>query len=258
MNVTAIIQARMNSTRLPGKIMKEVLGRPLLGYLVERLRRSGRIGDVVLATTVSPEDNPVAVLARELGVKIFRGSEQNVLDRFHGAATTFGARHIMRITADCPLIDPDLLDSLIAYYFSDALDYASNNNPPTLPDGLDAEVFTFEALDSAHAHATLPSEFEHVTPYILNHPELFRAGTWSYHEDLSHLRWTVDEPEDFELVRRVIEVLYPGNSDFRTGDVLDLLRRRPELGTINARFERNEGYLASLEADRTLLHKGRV
>jgi len=245
----------MNSTRFPGKIMRKILGKPLLGYLVERLRCSARIGDIVVATTVHPQDDPVAALARGLGLKVFRGSEQNVLDRFHGAATTFGARHIMRITADCPLIDPDLLDSLIAYYFSNAFDYASNNNPPTLPDGLDAEVFTFEALDRAHTHAALPSEIEHVTPYILNHPEFFRIGTWSYHKDLSHLRWTVDEPEDFELVRRVIEALYPGNSGFRTGDVLDLLRRRPELGTINARFERNEGYLASLEADKDLLHK---
>jgi len=255
MNVTAIIQARMNSTRLPGKIMKAVLGRPLLGYLVERLRRSSRIGDIVLATTISPEDDPVAVLAQELGVKVFRGSEQNVLDRFHGAATTFGVRHIMRITADCPLIDPELLDRLVAYYLSNELDYASNNNPPTLPDGLDAEVFTVEALVSAHTHAALPSELEHVTPYIRNHPELFRTGNCSYHEDLSHLRWTVDEPEDFELVRGVIEFLYPGNRDFRTGDILDLLRRRPELGAINARFERNEGYLASLGADRDLLQK---
>ena len=248
----------MNSTRFPGKIIKEVLGRPLLGYLVERLRCCGRIEDIVLATTVSPEDNPVVALAQELGLKVFRGSENNVLDRFHGAATTFGTEHIMRITADCPLIDPDLLDTLVAYYFSNGFDYASNNNPPTLPDGLDAEIFTFEALEYAHIHAELPSELEHVTPYIRKHPEFFRTGNWSYHEDLSHLRWTVDEPEDFEFVRQVIEALYPVSKSFRTEDIVSLLQQRPELVTVNAHFERNEGYSASLEEDEKLFKKDSI
>ena len=245
----------MSSSRLQGKIMKEVFGKPLLIYLVERLLCCKRIKNIILATTVSSEDNPVVALAQELGLKVFRGSENNVLDRFYGAATTFGAKHIMRITADCPLIDPDLLDTLVEYYFSNNLDYASNNNPPTLPDGLDAEIFTFNALEYSHNHAVLPSDLEHVTPYIRNHPKLFKIGNWSYHEDLSHLRWTVDEPEDFDFVRQVIEAIYPGNKNFRTKDILDILHQRPELVKINAHFARNEGYLTSLQEDKKLLKK---
>ncbi len=246
----------MTSSRLPGKIMKEVLGKPLLGYLVERLRCCNRIKNIILATTANPKDNPVATLAQALGLKVFRGSENNVLDRFYRAATIFGSKHIMRVTADCPLIDPDLLDILAEYYFSNKFDYASNNNPPTLPDGLDAEIFTFEALEYSHIHAELPSDLEHVTPYIRNHPALFRIGNWLYHKDLSYLRWTVDESEDFEFVRQIIEFIYPDNKNFRTEDIVGLLHRRPELLEINARFARNEGYLASLEEDKKFLDSG--
>ena len=253
--VTAIIQARMASTRLPGKVMKEVLGRPLLSYLIERVRCCKDIEDVILATTLNYEDDPIASFGSNQGVDVFRGSENNVLERYYKAATSFGARHIMRITADCPLIDPELLDILIEYYFVQKYDYVSNAVNPTLPDGLDAEIFTFKALDYAHKHAVLPSELEHVTPYIRNHPEVFKTGNWTHHDDLSQLRWTVDEPEDFEFVRQVIEILYPVNRSFRMNDVLDIIHQRPDLAQINAHITRNEGFLKSLEEDKKLLKK---
>lgn len=244
--VTAIIQARMTSTRLPGKVMKKVLGRPLLGYLIERVRCCKGIKDIILATTLNPEDDSIVTFGSNKGVNVLRGSENNVLERFHEAAKMFDVRHIMRVTADCPLIDPDILYMLIEYYFTENLDYVSNCVYPTLPDGLDAEVFSFETLDHAYKHAVLPSELEHVTPYIRNHPEIFKTGNWTYHEDLSQFRWTVDEPEDFEFVKQVIEILYPVNKNFRMNDLLELIHQRPDLAQINTHITRNEGFLKSL------------
>ena len=243
----------MTSTRLPGKVMKEVLGRPLLSYLIERVRCCIGIKDVILATTLNKQDDPIAKLGDNIGVNVFRGSENNVLERFYKAAATFNARHIMRVTADCPLVDPDILYVLIEYYFDETFDYVSNCAYPTLPDGLDAEMFTFEALAHAYKHALLPSELEHVTPYIRNHPEILKIGNWTYHEDLSRLRWTVDEPEDFEFVKQVIETLYPVNRNFRMNDILKLLHQRPELAQINTHIKRNEGRLESLEEDKKFL-----
>lgn len=252
MKVTTIIQARMTSTRLPGKVMKKVLGRPLLSYLIERVRCSKCIKDIILATTFNPEDDLIAAFGGIKGINVFRGSEKNVLERFHEAATTFNADHIMRITADCPLIDPDILAMLIKYYFSEDLNYASNCVYPTLPDGLDAEIFNFETLDYAYKHALFPSELEHVTPYIRNHPEIFKTGNWKYHENLSQLRWTVDEPEDFEFVRQVIEALYPVNRNFRMNDALKLVQQLPDLAQINTHITRNKGLLKSLSEDKKL------
>lgn len=251
--VTAIIQARMTSTRLPGKVMKKVLGRPLLSYLIERVRCCKGIKDIIFATTLNPEDDSIATFGSNEGVNVFRGSENNVLERFYEAATMFDARHIMRVTADCPLIDPDILYMLIEYYFAESFNYVSNCVHPTLPDGLDAEIFNFETLDYSYKHALLPSELEHVTPYIRSHPEIFKIGNWTYHEDLSQLRWTVDEPEDFEFVRQVIEALYPVNRDFRMNDVLELVQQRPDLARINTHITRNEGLLKSLSEDKKLL-----
>ena len=242
----------MTSIRLPGKVMKEVLGRPLLSYLLERIQCCKSIQDIILATTYNSEDDTIAEFGNNKGVNVFRGSENNVLKRFYKAATMFNARHIVRITADCPLIDPDILYMLIEYYFSEKLDYVSNCVYPTLPDGLDAEIFNFETLDYVYKSALLPSELEHVTPYIRNHPEIFKIGNWTYHKDLSQLRWTVDEPEDFEFVKQVIEALYPVNRNFCMNDVLKLVRQRPDLAQINTHITRNEGLLKSLSEDKKL------
>jgi spore coat polysaccharide biosynthesis protein SpsF len=251
--ITAIVQARMASTRLPGKIMKEVLGRPLLSYLIERLRCCRYIDHIILATTTSTSDDPVVIWAENSQLSIFRGSEHNVLDRFYQAASFFCADHIMRITADCPLIDPDLLDDLIVYYRENTFDYVSNCAHVTLPDGLDAEIFTFQALEYAHRHAIRPSCLEHVTPFIRNHPLIFTLGSWTYSRNLSHLRWTVDEIEDLLFVQQVIEHLYPVNKHFRFNDILSLLNRKPQLVNINSHIVRNQGFLSSLRADKEFL-----
>ena len=248
--VTAIIQARMTSTRLPGKVMKPVLGKPLLAYLIERLKDCRHLKSIILATTENAQDDPVADLAGACGLSVFRGSEHNVLDRFFQAAAAFGGDPIMRITADCPLIDPDLLDQLAEFYLKGRFDYASNCSVPTLPDGLDAEIFSLQALTCAYEKARRPSCLEHVTPYICNHPKRFKLGSWTFTENLSHHRWTVDEPEDFAFVAQVLEHLYPVKTDFRTRDILDLLDRHPVLLHLNSHFTRNEGYLKSIEADR--------
>lgn len=238
--VVAILQARMSSTRLPGKVMAPILGRPMLVRQVERLRRCAGLDLLVVATSDQPADDLIAVVCVEEGVACFRGSLADVLDRFYQCAKAHAADHVVRLTGDCPLTDPQMVDELVRFYLAGDFDYAANCRPPTLPDGLDAEVFTFAALEAAWRGATDPFEREHVVPFIIRRPERFRMGNWAWPQDLSGLRWTVDEPEDLAFATRVYEALYPGTPEFGFRDVLDLLKRRPELADLNRRFERNE------------------
>jgi len=248
--VTAIIQARMTSSRLPGKVLKEVLGRPMVSIMLERVQDSQYINKIVVATTTNPHDDPVAKLAEKLGYLVFRGSEHNVLNRFYLAAKNCNADTIMRLTADCPLIDPDLLDDLVVFFFDGQYDYASNCLEPTLPDGLDAEIFTFRALEDTFRNAVLPSHLEHVTPFIRENTDRFKIGSWRYHRDLSCHRWTVDQLEDFILVQQVFENLYSVNDKFRMNDIIKLIEEKPEIQKINTNIERNEGLLKSFEEDK--------
>ena len=249
----AILQARMSSTRLPGKVMEPILGRPMLERQIERLRRCKRIDQLIVATSSHPEDDVLETLCRRLGVPCFRGDLENVLDRFYQAAKPYNPKHVVRLTGDCPLTDPRLIDELIDFYLNAQCDYASNCEVPTLPDGLDAEVFSFGALAHAWQAAVLPSHREHVTTFIRSHPERFKIGLYKYHQDLSDLRWTVDEPEDFQFVAKVYEKLYPADAAFGTEDILALLEREPELMEINRRFERNSGLKKSIEKDKLFL-----
>ena len=253
MKVTAIIQARMTSSRLPGKVLKEILGRPLISFMLERVQNSQYINKIVVATTTNPQDDPVAKQSEKLGAAVFRGSEHNVLNRFYLAAKKYNADPIIRLTADCPLLDPELIDSLAVFFSDGQYDYASNCLEPTLPDGLDAEIFTFKALETSFQKAFLPSQLEHVTPFIRENTDRFKIGSWRYHHDLSYHRWTVDEPEDLEFVRRVYEILYPIKTDFSIKDILALLQRHPELVEINKRFKRNEGLKRSFEKDKLFI-----
>jgi len=161
----------------------------------------------------------------------------------------------VRLTGDCPLTDPVLIDELVDFYLAQECDYASNCQEPTLPDGLDAEAFSFAALEQAWKEAVLPSHLEHVTPFIRSNPERFKATYYRHHKNLSHLRWVVDEPEDLEFVRRIYEILYPGKPEFGTEDILALLERKPELAEINKRFKRNEGAEKSIEKDKVFLSR---
>jgi spore coat polysaccharide biosynthesis protein SpsF len=185
-------------------------------------------------------------------VECHRGSTDDVLDRFYQAARRHRPDHIVRLTGDCPLADPGLIDELIQFYLAHDYDYASNCARSTLPDGLDAEVFRFGALERAWREARLASQREHVTPYIHQNPAKFRIGCKSYTPDLSHLRWTVDEPADYELVGRIYDALYPTNPEFTTQDILQLLSERPELAGLNTKHARNEGYAKSLAYDKLI------
>lgn len=251
MKTLAILQARASSTRLPNKVLAPILGQPMLARQIERLRRSNLIDRLVVATSEDAGDDALAQLCREASVAVYRGSLNDVLARFVGAYNACGpAQHIVRLTGDCPLIDPQVINRVIDLHLTSGADYTSNVLPPTFPDGLDVEAFRAELLQRANNEARLPSEREHVTPWIHQHPEGFKRENLRHEADLSYLRWTVDEPADLEFVRAVYAALYPVKPDFVMTDILALLEAHPQLAEINQGFVRNAGYLKSLKADR--------
>lgn len=250
----AILQARMSSSRLPGKVLKLIRGRPMILRQIERIRSARRIDRLVVATSTDASDDVLVECCEREGVECARGSLDDVLDRFYRVALKFVPSHVIRLTGDCPLIDPEVVDAVIAFHVDGSFDYTSNSlDDLTFPNGLDVEVMRFACLERTWKEARLPSEREHVTPYVYNHRGMFRLGSYSGEPNLSSLRWTVDEPEDLEFVRRIYEALYPINPAFRMRDILALLEREPALGSINSRFERNEGMKKSLLKDRDFL-----
>lgn len=253
--ILGILQARTSSTRLPGKVLRPLLGEPMLARQIERLRRSRRLDRLVVATSDQPDDDPIARLCADLGIACRRGSLEDVLDRFHGAAQPYRPAHIVRLTGDCPLADPAVIDACIDFHLAGDFDYTTNALQPSFPDGLDVEVLRMRCLDEAWRRATLPSQREHVTPFLYTQPERYRIGHFRSEARLSHLRWTVDEPADFALVKAIYAELYPTDPAFTTADILALLARRPELATLNAGFDRNEGYAKSLAADAAATRK---
>ncbi len=254
--VLAVLQVRVSSSRLPEKVLKPILGRPMLAHQLDRVRRSKKIDTLVVATSTNPEDDAIAELCAREGVACFRGSLDDVLDRFYRAATGHAPEHVVRLTGDCPLTDPGVIDETIAFFQEGDYDYVSNCQPPyTFPDGLDVEVMRFSALSSAWQEAILPSEREHVVPFIKRRPERFRLGHYTHKPSLGYLRWTVDEPEDFEFVTKIYEALQPEGLDFSSADVLRVLAEHPEWLDINRHHQRNAGSRPSLEADQKLLSK---
>lgn len=239
MKVVAIVQARMGSTRLPGKVMKPIGGVPMIEVLLARLTRAKRLDQIVVATSSDPRNLALCEHVQELGYVCFVGSEQDVLDRYLQAAREAQADVVVRVTGDCPLIDPGVVDAVIDLFLAQSLDYASNVNPATYPDGLDTEVFTREALERAAREATDLFDHEHVTPY-LRRPGLFRTGAVCHEENLSGLRWTVDEPVDFTVVTNVFDHFDP-DIHFSWRQVVALHKARPELFAANQMIERNEG-----------------
>ncbi|CAK0775862.1 spore coat polysaccharide biosynthesis protein SpsF [Azospirillaceae bacterium] len=232
--VVCVTQARMTSTRLPGKVLMTAAGRPLLAHHLERLQRSQSIDQVVLATTNGVSDDPVAALGGHLGVAVFRGDEFNVLQRYAQAAAQFNAEIVIRVTADCPLIDPDLIDAMVGRFCSNEppLDYLGLDMA-CYPRGLDAEIFPRAVLDEAAAHGTADDEREHVTRYIYRRPERFRLGVFEGTEPWGHYRWCVDEASDLELIRRILEALTPTNPYFTWKDCLNILEQHPDWIKIN-------------------------
>jgi len=250
MKAIAIIQARVGSTRLPGKVMLKIMGKTILEYGIERVKKAKNIKKVTVAATNKKEDIVIVELMIKLGVAVYRGSENDALDRYYQAAKQFDAKHIVRITADCPLIDPQIIDKVVRRYFKSKADYCSNTLLETFPDGEDVEIFNFKTLSEAWKRAKLLSEREHVTSYITKHPGKFKLVNFKNKKDLSDKRWTVDEENDFKLIKAILEALYPRNPDFQMEDVLKFLGQNPDLENLNKDIIRNEGYLKSLREDK--------
>lgn len=239
MKTVIIVQARMTSTRLPGKILKQVMGKPLLAYQIERLRRVELLDELVVATTVNETDQPIISLCESLGIPHFRGPEEDVLARFYGAAMAFNAEVVVRITSDCPVIDPRVINKVIHFYNNHRLlyDYVSNVLDRSFPRGMDTEVFTAKVLSEAFFEAKADYEREHVTPFIYNNTERYKLANVSYESNQSRHRWTVDTIEDFELIKRIIEALYNQNPNFSMEDILELLKCHPDWFLINSHVE---------------------
>jgi spore coat polysaccharide biosynthesis protein SpsF len=239
MPTVAIIQARMGSSRLPGKVLKDLGGRAMLSHVVERARKAKTINNVVVATTLDPSDDAIEQFCTAMNYPFYRGSLQDVLDRFYQAAKIYSADPVVRLTADCPLLDPDVLDKTVNAFFETGADFAANRLPPpftrTYPIGLDTEVCSFAALERAWHEAQLPYEREHVLPYLYDQPGRFKVVKIDHAVDYGHLRWTVDTPEDLDVVRRVFDAL--GQDNFGWLDVLDLYRKQPDLFEANAQVQ---------------------
>jgi spore coat polysaccharide biosynthesis protein SpsF len=233
MTTLAIIQARMGSSRLPGKVLMDLGGVTVLARVVHRLERSEQISTIVVATTSASADEAIVNECERLQVPCFRGAEDDVLDRYYWAARSYPADAVVRITSDCPLIDPELVDETIRVFKDENADYASNVFPRTYPRGLDTEAFTSAALEHAWREARDMYEREHVTPYLYEHPRTFRLASARGDVDHSHFRWTLDTPADLKLLRAVYS-RFDNRDDFNWQDVIALMKREPELVELNS------------------------
>lgn len=241
MRVAAIIQARMGSTRLPGKVMMKLQGKTVLDHVISRVKQSKEIDTIVIATTTKSDDATIAEEANRLNVKCFRGLEEDVLSRYYYAAKENKADVIVRITSDCPLIDSKVIDEAVlkfkALYAANAVDYLSNSIERTYPRGLDIEIVPFNKLEEAFNNADKPYQREHVTPYFYENPDRFTLVNYLNDADYSYYRLTLDTPEDFELITKIYEELYHGQHDFYLKELLELFERQPELYNINKHVE---------------------
>ncbi|MFA4876155.1 MAG: glycosyltransferase family protein [Methanoregula sp.] len=239
--IIAIVQARMGSTRLPGKVMMNLIGKPMLFHELSRIVRSKRISSLVVATTTSPSDDCIVNLCIEHDWHVFRGSEPDVLDRYYQCAKQFDADIIIRLTADCPLIEPTIIDKVVGEFIHKYpnVDYVSNFIPRrTFPRGLDTEVMSFSALEHSWINDTNPALREHVTQFILRNPDKFKVEGVMNNYDVSHLRWTVDTKEDFQLINEIYSFF--GNNQFSWYDALELMDKKPELQLINQNTQQKE------------------
>lgn len=248
MNIDCIIQARLGSTRLPGKVLLEIEGRSLIEHCLTQVKYSKLVNRIIVACTVNPNDKRLIDKVKELGYKVFIGNEDDVLDRYYQAAKEYKTDVIVRVTSDCPLIDPEVLDKVVKAYLEDPCDYCSNIQPPTYPDGHDVEVIPFTALERAWNDASLMSEREHVTVHLWKNPDKFKLVNIENDEDFSDLRLSVDEKEDFILIEKIIQKI--NKSPIFLRDIIELFKNEPDLPKINSTFMRNEGQAKSFREDR--------
>lgn len=235
----------MSSSRYPGKVLKPILDYPMAWHQWERTKRAQSLDHCILATSTDSSDDHLVEYFTKNNQAVFRGSLNNVLNRYYKCAQHYQASHVVRLTADCPLIDPSIIDRTVEVHLKNDNDYTSSS---LFPVGMSVEVVRFSVLEKAYYEAQLCSQREHVTLFIYRHPELFKLGKFIHIEDLSHLRWTVDYPEDFEFVLQIYQNLYPDNPQFTMKDVLNLLEEQPNLIKINAHMEHN-GMQKSLAED---------
>ncbi len=254
MKAGVIIQARVGSNRLPGKVLLKLADKTVLEHVILRAKKAEAVTEVIVATTEKKGDDAVADTAKSCGAKVYRGSEQDVLDRYFQAAKIFGFKDIIRITADCPVIDPKLIDKVVEKYFQTRADYCSNTLVPTFPDGEDIEIFSFAALSKAWQEARLPSEREHVTPYLKKNKSLFKAVSFEAEPGYAGKRWTLDEDDDYRFLKNIFEELYSKDPFFGIQKILDYLKRHPEVEAINSGIIRDAGYKRSLEEDKKFKH----
>jgi spore coat polysaccharide biosynthesis protein SpsF (cytidylyltransferase family) len=244
-----LIQARSGSSRLPEKVLLNLEGKTVLERVVERVQRCNKVDEVIVVTTIKKEDLKIVKISADYGICVFCGSEDDVLDRFYQAAKLIKPKNIIRITADCPLIDPDIIDMVIERHIKEDSDYTANCIVESYPDGLDVEVFKFGVLERTWLEAKLKSEREHVTPFIKKHPEIFKIISLVNETDLSEKRWTLDNSEDYEFIKKIYQGIFQKKNDFRMNDVLNFLKENPDLEKLNSSIIRNEGYQKSLKED---------
>ena len=248
--IVAIIQVRIGSSRLPGKVLIPIVGKPMLWHIVNRVEKAKFIDQVVVATSVEKNDDKIARFCKKNNIEVFRGSENDVLDRYYECAKKYKADIVVRITADCPLIDPKIIGKSIKSYLKGNFDYIGvltgagsfKSKDKKYPDGMDCEVFAFQSLKKACREATSNKEREHVTVYILRNPNSFKIGKLESSKDYSNIRLTVDHKEDLELVRKIYKELYPINKFFGLSDIIGLIKRQPGLLKINQKYIGREGY----------------
>ena len=247
MKQSAIIQARMGSSRLPGKVLKLIDDKPLLFHVINQLKNCKQLKNIIVATTNLPEDDIIEEYVKKLNISYFRGHPTDVLDRFFQCAKFYSIKIIIRITADNPLIDPNIVDDAIEKFNNGNFDYLSTQRSKTFPNGTETEIFSFQSLEKAWLNAKKPSEREHVTSYFYNNPEIFYLGQLTNSENLSHLRLTIDEENDLELVRILFSKIK--KRPILISDVIKVIKNEPELKKINSNNQYNEGYLKSLQDD---------
>ena len=247
-HIVAVVQARSSSKRFPGKVLADVEGVPLLARVLQRLLRSRESDRFAVATSTAPSDDAIAAIAEEAGVEVVRGPLDDVLERYRLAADALDAGVVVRVTGDCPLLDPSVVDRVVQRFAESGADYASNVHPPTFPDGLDVEVLSRSALEQAALDAHEPNDREHVTLYVARHPERFTHTSLTADVDRSAMRWTVDYPDDLEFVRAVFRLFRGREDEFTTEELLAALEREEPLRRLMPTHTRNEGLAASLAA----------
>ena len=246
-NISAIIQARIGSTRLPGKVLMKLNEDTVLSLLLKQLKHSKFLDEKIIATTNNPKDDVIEKFTTSNNIKLFRGDSDNVLDRYYQCAKKFSLTHIVRITADNPLIDPDIIDQAIKKYSTFNYDYLTNSINRTFPNGTEVEIFSFDALEIAWKYAKKKSEREHVTPYFYNNPKKFKIHHFKQKKNQSKFRYTIDHKEDYALVVEILSRIK--KRPVRTSDIIDLLTTNPQLLKLNSHIITNEGYIKSIKED---------